>query len=195
MKELLTPQEVEQAQICARFLREGRVILLPTDTIWGLSCGVSHRQAVERIFEIKRRPPDRPFILLVSSVKMLKNYVEEIPMQVLDWLRHYSKPVSVVYTRVKNLPEWAKNSNGTAAIRICKNPFTALVVELVGEPVVSTSANTHGEPPPQTFQDISTEIVGQVDYTPTVGRELWRRGTPSMLVRIDASSRIEILRE
>lgn len=195
MKELLTPHEVEQAHLCAQLLKEGRVLLLPTDTIWGLSCAISQREAVERIFEIKRRPPTRPFILLVSSLEMLKQYVEWIPPQVAHWLRHFSKPVSVVYQQTKNLPPWAKSTDGTTALRICKNPFTALVVKIVGEPVVSTSANIHGQPPAETFKDISEEIIKQVDYTPTVGREQWRRGSPSMMVRIDEHNRIEVLRK
>ena len=66
-------------------LREGKVILYPTDTIWGLGCDATNSKAIERVFEIKNRPVEKSMLILVSDINMLGRYFKNIPDVVLIW--------------------------------------------------------------------------------------------------------------
>ena len=126
------------------FLQEEKVILYPTDTIWGLGCDAFSQKAIQRIQQIKQRPLAKSFILLVSSKEMLERYVR-VPVEVVAFLARQERPTSVVYTEVydKHLPIAEDNS---LAFRIVQDDFCKQLIEAFGRPLVSTSANISGEP-------------------------------------------------
>jgi len=145
-------------------LKGGGVVLMPTDTIWGLSCLAADPKAVERIQRIKGRTPDKPFILLVDSIEMLKQYVEDLPPRIENLLVYHERPITIVYPKGKNLPPHNIHVDGSVAIRICNEPFCKEVIRRLGQPIVSTSANRSEKPPPPTFRDIDEQIIQAVDY-------------------------------
>jgi len=85
-------------------LTTGGLVLYPTDTIWGIGCDATQQEAVQKIFDLKKRPNDKPFVLLVDSIEMLKNYVEHIHPRIETLLMYHTKPLTVVYDQAKNLP-------------------------------------------------------------------------------------------
>lgn len=154
-------QEIEK---CAELLRAGKVIVYPTDTVWGIGCDATNEKAVERIYQIKRRNEKKSMIILLDSAERLPMYVDHIPMIAWDLIPHVSRPTTFIYPTAKNLPPILIHNDGTIAIRIVLNEFCKKLIRALGHPIVSTSANVADAPTPQAFSDISTEIIAQMDY-------------------------------
>ena len=162
------------------FLRSGKVILYPTDTIWGLGCDPYSREGIQRIQAIKQRDIR---ILLVTSYQMLQRYVA-VSQETLAFLDKQERPTSVIYTQVydPNLPEAADHS---LAFRVVKDPFCKALIDAFDAPLVSTSANISGEESPKNFSQISEQIKKSVDYIVPYRREEQGAGQPSQLLKIE----------
>ncbi|QXP73882.1 threonylcarbamoyl-AMP synthase [Tenacibaculum sp. AHE15PA] len=145
-------------------LKQGKTILYPTDTVWGIGCDATNEVAVKKIYKIKKREESKSLIILVSSIEMLKEYVKVVPQIALDVLENTTKPTTIIYHSPKNLAKNTIASDNTIAIRIPKNDFCLQLIKEFGKPIVSTSANISGESTPKSFIDISKSILKSVDY-------------------------------
>ena len=146
-----------------QYLKEGKVILYPTDTVWGIGCDASNFKAVSKIYKIKKREESKSLIVLVSSLNMLKKYVQ-VPKKALQILQNTEKPTTIIY---KNPKGFAKNTiaeDNSIAIRIVQDDFCRKLIKRFGKPIVSTSANVSGDSTPKSFQEISKPILDGVDY-------------------------------
>lgn len=172
------------------YLKDEKVILYPTDTLWGLGCDAFSSSAIEKIKRIKQRAENKNFILLVSSFTMLEKYVK-VPPLVRDFLEKQTRPTSVIYNEVlnKNLP---LAEDGSVAIRIVQNDFCKELIEAFGKPIVSTSANISGEPSAQCFAQISEQIKQSADFVVPYLEENTEK-MASQLVKIE-DSKIVFLR-
>ena len=177
-------------------LTKGGTILIPTDTIWGISCDATNQSAVKRIFEIKRREEEKKCIVLVSSFSMLKKYISAIHPRVETLLRFYKKPTTCIYSASKETPPYLVSTDGTIAIRIVNDSFIKELIEKFGRPIVSTSANISGDDIPYTYNDISKELTSLIDYIPVVGEKLRNEEftTPSVIITFDDQGELEFLR-
>ncbi|WP_422091415.1 L-threonylcarbamoyladenylate synthase [Tenacibaculum ovolyticum] len=146
------------------FLDKGNTILYPTDTVWGIGCDATNNEAVKKIYKLKKREESKSLIILVASIAMLKEYVEDIPLKVLEILEKTEKPTSIIYNKPKNLAANTIAKDNTIAIRIPKDDFCIQLIEQFGKPIVSTSANISGESTPKSFKEISEEIKQNVDF-------------------------------
>ncbi|HPB57299.1 MAG TPA: L-threonylcarbamoyladenylate synthase, partial [Bacteroidales bacterium] len=143
---------------CAELLKEGKVILYPTDTIWGLGCDATNSKAVDKIYKIKERQEIKSLIILIDSESRLPLYVEDIPLIAWDLITHTYRPTTFVYPKAKNLPSRLIPMDQSIAIRIVKNKFCQKLIQLLDKPIISTSANLSGEPSPDRFAEV--EIIG-----------------------------------
>lgn len=175
-------------------LRKGGVILCPTNTIWGLSCDAFNPSAVEKIFEIKERDRDKKLILLVSSIKQLKQCIKSIHPRIETLLEFCERPLTVIYPAAPDLPEYLSNDLDTIAIRVTRNQLLKDIIDKLGRPIVSTSANKQGVPFPGNYNDISPEIINDVDYTCLAGRNLKEVGRPSLMIRYNDEGELIFLR-
>ncbi|HOM40330.1 MAG TPA: L-threonylcarbamoyladenylate synthase [Bacteroidales bacterium] len=175
-------------------LRKGGVILYPTDTVWGLGCDATFAEAVEKIFAIKQRRDSKSLIILVNSHEMLEEYVQEIPPMAEEITKIADKPITIVYPRSRNLAPGVSAEDGSVGIRITKDKFCSALIEKLGKPLVSTSANRSGEPAPGNFSEIPEEIIKAADYTVTIRREEKRKAKPSPVIRVEMNGEIKILR-
>lgn len=174
-------------------LRDGKTILYPTDTIWGLGCDATNASAVDQIFEIKNRPKEKSLIILVDSLEMLKQYVD-IDENTANLITSFELPTTVIYPHPRGLAANAINETNTIAIRIVNHPFCKEVIRLFGKPIVSTSANISGEPSPAHFDEISSKIKEEVDYTVDKKYDTSIYKFPSKLIRFNEDRSIEYLR-
>lgn len=140
----------------------GDTILYPTDTVWGLGCDATNEEAVKKIYKLKNRTESKSLIILVSSIKMLLDYVENIPEVALNIIKEAKEPTTIIYDSPKNLALNTIASDNTIAIRIPKNEFCIKLINEFGKPIVSTSANISGEPTAKSFADVSTVIKNKV---------------------------------
>jgi len=176
-------------------LKKGAVILYPTDTIWGLGCDATNAAAVERVFTIKRRPSQKNLILLLDEVEKLPLYIEHIPEIAWDLIQQASRPTTFIYSGAKNLPHKLIAADGTIAIRIVKHPFCKKIIQLLGKPLVSTSANVTGLPTPLYFKEISQEIIRKVDYVVEPTDVIVEDVKPSTIIRFIDDYSFEVVRE
>lgn len=184
----------DEAVLAAKYLKEGKVILYPTDTIWGLGCSLESPAALDRIFHIKNRPPTKSPILLVNSIEMLKLYSGRIHPRIETLLLLHNRPLTVIYSNPVGLPLHVLNQDGSIAIRICKDPFCQKMIEFLNQPIISTSANLSGEPTPKNFTEISETILKKVDHTVLYRQKDLSPTEASTIIRYDDEGEIIIVR-
>ena len=145
-------------------LKNGGILLYPTDTIWGLGCDATNAAAVKKIYEIKKRQEAKSMILLVDLEARISTYVKEIPEQVWPLIEFTEKPLTIVYEGARNLPAEIIADDGSVAIRVTNDEFCKNLIGVFRKPLVSTSANISGEKAPAIYQEVSDEIRNSVDY-------------------------------
>ncbi len=171
------------------------VILFPTDTIWGIGCDACNPVAIERIYNLKKRDRSKPFILLVDSVDMLRDYVTQVPPRIETLLAHHTRPLTVIYDQGKNLPPNAMSAVGSVAIRMVQDPFCRQLIHAYNRPLVATSANISDAPFPSTFGEISSEVFQGVDYVFHHRRDDKTQHEPSVIVKYNEKGDLIFIRE
>ncbi len=175
-------------------LKSGGTILYPTDTIWGLGCDATNVDALNKIFEIKKRDRQKSMIILVESEKRLQDLVD-VPEMAWEIMDLSEKPVTFIYDHPRNLPQELLAEDGSIGIRLVKDLFLKKIITKLNKPLVSTSANFSGSKSPRTFQDIPQEIKDAVDYIAEENRDQVAEFGGSSIIRIWKDNRIKIIRE
>ena len=175
-------------------LKNGGVILYPTDTIWGIGCDATNVEAINKIFEIKKREKTKSMIILVESERRLQDLVDvpEMAWQIIDLSE---KPVTIVYENPRNLPKEILAEDGSIGIRLVKDDFCKKLIGKLNKPLVSTSANFSGDKSPLKFSDISQELIDAVDYAVEENREKFSKYSGSSVIKIWNDGRVKVLRE
>ena len=144
-------------------INKGGVLLHKTDTIWGLACDAKNAESIKKIYSIKKRDLNKPLIILVSDKKMLNEYVEKVPDNILSLINKINRLATIIYPDPKGLPEILTHK-GSIAIRITKNKKCQKIINEINKPIISTSANISGDPFPKKFSEINSKIKKSVDY-------------------------------
>ena len=181
-----------------RVVKDGGVILYPTDTIWGIGCDATNPDAVARIYSIKRRDDSKSLVLLAADLDQVAKYVKEIPPMAIDLVEVNDRPMTLIYPgAIADKYHLAPNvvaADGSVGIRIPMMDFCRRLAARVGRPIVSTSANISGEKSPGKFKDIPEEIVGAVDYVVDPRLEAGSSGQASQIIKIGLRGEVEIIR-
>jgi L-threonylcarbamoyladenylate synthase len=176
-------------------LREGGIILYPTDTVWGLGCDATNNEAVEKIFRIKKRNDSKSLIILVNGSSMLERYVKDIPEISLELIEVSDTPITMIYPKAKNLALSVQAEDGSVGIRICMDEFCNELIGRFRKPIVSTSANISGEPSPSNYMEIADKIISEVDYTVGYKRDDRQKHVPSPVIILEHNGVIKIIRK
>ena len=184
-------------QAALKVLREGGVILYPTDTVWGIGCDATNAEAVARVYEIKKRADSKAMLVLLDGAGKLQGYMEKVPETAWMLLEasEGQKPLTIIYPRAKNLAANLLAEDGSVGIRITEELFSKALCEQLRRPIVSTSANFSGEPAAKLFSEISPEILDAVDYVCLFRRDDNSPAQPSSIIKIDDKERINIIRK
>jgi L-threonylcarbamoyladenylate synthase len=174
-------------------LKSGGTILYPTDTIWGLGCDATNDAACQRIFELKNRPDNKSFILLVDGFPMLEKYVPEFHSVCYDLADLADKPLTIIYPKAQGLASSVLAENGSVGIRITKDPICLKLIRSIRKPIVSTSANLSGTSNPTTFSEIAQQIITNVDAVLEL-RTNEKMTTPSQIIQIDLDGSVKVIR-
>lgn len=149
---------------CLNVLKNGGIILYPTDTIWGIGCDATNEAAVEKIIALKNRPAEKSFVVLVATERDILQYATNIDLAVFDFLETVQKPTTVIYENAIGFADNILAANGSVAIRICNDEFCRHLIKRFQKPIVSTSANISGMPSAKTYREIHAHIKQGVDY-------------------------------
>jgi len=191
MEKTFFEAEVERA---LEVMRDGGIVLYPTDTIWGIGCDATSEQAVRRIFQIKNREDSKTMIILVADERDVLHYVAAPDLAVFDFIEEQTRPTTIIFEHAVGLPDNLIAENGSIAIRIVKDEFCKHLIRRLRKPIVSTSANISGQPSPRNFSEVSEEIKAAVDHV--VG---WRQddrsaALPSQIIKWDNDGSRTVIR-
>lgn len=176
-------------------LRNGGLILYPTDTIWGIGCDATNSEAVGRIYKLKGRQHDKPLIILIENENNLISYVKEIPDVAYELIEYAEKPLTIIYDGAKNLAENLIAPDGSIGIRVTNHEFCTKLLQRFRKPIVSTSANQSGERPPLSFHDITSEIIEGVDYVVQADQESINEFEASTIMKLGPSGQFQLIRK
>ncbi len=176
-------------------LRNGGIILYPTDTIWGIGCDATNVDAVKRIYELKKRADSKSMLVLLDNTAKLAAFVNDIPEVAYDMAELTTKPLTIIYDDAKNLAANLIAEDGSVGIRITEEEFSKQLCARFKKPIVSTSANVSGEPSPLHFGEISDMIKEGVDYVVKFRQEETQNPASSSIIKIGKDCAIKIIRE
>ncbi|MBK6636119.1 MAG: threonylcarbamoyl-AMP synthase [Chitinophagaceae bacterium] len=179
---------------CVEVLQEGGIILYPTDTVWGIGCDATNAEAVLKIYALKKRSDEKSMIVLLSDEKDIIKYVTQPDPKIFDYIKGIHKPTTFIYEGGVGLAENMIQADGTIAIRITGDAFCKQLIRRFGKPVVSTSANISGYPPPAFFEDIDIEIKNGVDYIVQHRQDDQAAALPSAIVKLNIDGSLTIIR-
>lgn len=184
-------KEVEKV---VQIVNQGKIIIYPTDTIWGIGCDATDANAIKRIYELKRREERKSLIILVNDVEMIHEYVSEPSEKLLSYLAEQQHPTTCIFENAIHLPGILVNEDHAIAIRIVKDPFCNRLISKMEKPLVSTSANISGEAFPQNYLQVSDSIKKEVDYIVQHRQNDFSKSIPSSIIRLNESGEIIKLR-
>lgn len=175
-------------------LKNGGTLLYPTDTIWGIGCDATNDAACQKIMQIKNRPAEKSFVILVDSVQMIEKYIPDFPDVCYDLVDLADKPLTIIYPGARSLAPTVLASDGSVGIRVTKDPLCLKLIRAMRKPLVSTSANLSGEPNPTCFADIHPSIKENVDFVVEERLEEVRTAA-SQIIKIGTDYSIQVIRK
>jgi len=186
------PSDLKQA---VETLKSGGIILYPTDTIWGLGCDATSSDAVQKLFALKHRAPNKSMLVLVGSEAQLERTVTNVPDVAWQLIEAADSPMTIIYDHAA--PDIAPQlvaDDGSLGVRITGETFSRKLCERLGKPLVSTSANLSGGKTATTFTEIDPMVKAAVDYVVKFRQDDNSETRPSAIIKISDSAEIKIIR-
>ena len=179
---------------CVEVLREGGIILYPTDTVWGIGCDATNAEAVERIYKLKRSEDKHAMLVLCRDADMVVRYVNKAPGIAFQVMELSDKPLTAILPGAVGVAKNLIPESGTLGVRIPQHDFCQALLRKFGRPIVSTSANISGEPAAKRLKDVAEEILSGVDYVVHPRFEGKPTLKPSSIIAFGEGGEVEIIR-
>ncbi len=185
----------EDIRKAVEVMRQGGVILYPTDTVWGIGCDATNAEAVKKVYAIKQRDDSKALICLVDSDARLQRYVRDVPDVAWQLIDCCDRPTTLILDGAVNLAPNLIAADGSIGIRITQEPFSKELCYRFQKAVVSTSANISGEPAAQNYRDIDPRIIEAVDYVCWSRRQEHQPHQPSSIIKLGRGGEVTIIRK
>ncbi|MEI9934939.1 MAG: L-threonylcarbamoyladenylate synthase [Ferruginibacter sp.] len=185
---------INDIEKCIEVLKNGGLILHPTDTIWGIGCDATNEDGVAKVYALKKRPDEKSLIVLLADEKDILKYVAQPDLSVFDYLHTVTKPTTVIYDGPIGFADNLIADDNTIAIRITTDAFCKHLIKYFRKPIVSTSANVSGYASPLVFNDISETIKNGVDYIVQHRQNDLTPATASSIIKWNANGTPAIIR-
>jgi len=158
-----------------RLIDSGRIIALPTETFYALAAHPFQEEALERLFSLKERSPEKPVLLLVANPAMLASVAAELPATAAALIKAFwPGPLTLILPARPGLPVWLTGGTDTVGVRQPRQSVTCRLIHFLGHPVTGTSANRSGQPPLAAASEVAGEFGDEVplilDAGPCPGR-------------------------
>lgn len=178
----------------AEALRNGGLILYPTDTIWSVGCDATNVEAVKKVYDLTGN--DNPdFSVLVENEVRLSSYVVEVPEMAYDLIELSDKPLTIIYPKRKNLANNLPGDDGSIAIRVTTEPFSRALCQKFRKPLVSMPAQISGGRVPNNFGQIDDQLLKEVDYIVHYRQDDNSEPQPSGILKLDSDGQVKVIRE
>lgn len=180
---------------CIDTLEKGGLILYPTDTIWGIGCDATNEDAVRKVYQLKKRSDEKSMIVLLADERDILKYVTQPNPMMFDYIKGIKKPTTFIYEGGIGLAPNLIQQDGSIGIRVTTDPFCKQLIKRFRKPIVSTSANISGYPPPSLFTDIDIEIKNGVDYVVQHRQDDDTPSFPSSIIKWNKDGTLTIIRQ
>ncbi len=151
----------------ANILKDGGLVIIPTETVYGIAADLSNKDTIARLSEIKQRPKDKPFSLLINMKEAVEEYAAQIPVAAYKLMdKFWPGPLTIVLKAKRN----GATDFSTIGARMPDNPVALRTVFLSGVPIVCPSANLSGKPAPVNFEEAIKDLNGFVDLAMDAGK-------------------------
>ena len=175
-------------------LPAGKLILYPTDTVWGIGCDATNPDAVQKIYQLKQRSDAKAMLSIIDSNAKLPALMKEVPEIAYELTAIATEPLTIIYPNVTGVAANLLAEDGSAGIRVCNEPFCQALCQRFRKPIVSTSANISGEPTPAFFNEISNAILQGVDYIVKFRQQDKTPHQPSHILKLAVNGTFTIIR-
>ena len=184
---ILKQNEINEA---AKILKDGGLIAFPTETVFGFGVIYDNKASYDRLISVKRRPPEKPFTLMLSDVEQIKQYacVDERAKKLID--KYMPGQFTIIPKAKDNLPSYCVSQEGNVGIRISSDNLVRELIRKVGKPLLVPSANKSGEPPLTKSDDVISIFDKEIDAI-IIGEST--SNVPSTIVLID--DEVKVIRE
>ena len=167
----------------AEIIRNGGIVVFPTETVYGIGVNGLDRNAVEKLYKIKERPLDKPISLLVSDFEMIEKVAQNITeVEYKLMKKFFPGPLTIILNKRDIVPDIVTSGGDTVGIRMPKEEITRKFIEYAGVPIAAPSANISGKPSGTNLQEIIQEFEGKVDYFIDGGKS--KIGISSTIVKV-----------
>lgn len=176
----------------ASAIRAGGLVIYPTETVYGLGADARSSKAITKIFKLKCREAEKPIPIAVNSVDMARQVAELTHAAEALFKKLLPGPLIIVARAKPNVSKLITAGTGKVGVRVPDHPVALKLIDFVGGPITSTSANLSGKPAPRTVREALEQLGGKVDVALDAGK--CKLGVPSTVV--DATTRqLKILRK
>jgi L-threonylcarbamoyladenylate synthase len=175
-------------------IKEGGIILYPTDTVWGIGCDATNEEAIKKIYALKKRVESKSMIVLMNSERMIYNVFKEVPEVAWQILDLSENPTTLILDNPRNVAKNIIAADNTLGVRLVTDPFCFKLMERMKKPLVSTSANISGILSPTSFKDISPEIINGVDYVVSLHKDKVCKN-PSTIIKLGLNMQVKVIRK
>lgn len=174
-------------------LKQGKLIIIPTETVYGICCDAFNERAVKKLFKIKKRPKTKPLQILISDIKDINNITQNIPFKLKKIMKKcWPGPTTIVVKKKKIISNIVTGGLNTVGIRIPNHPVAIQLIKAFGHPIAASSANISGKKPPRTARQASKSLKKGFAFVLDCGTS--KIGKPSKV--LDAShNKIKTLRK
>lgn len=175
-------------------LRNGGIILYPTDTVWGIGCDATNAEAVQKIYDLKRSADKKSMLVLCKDADMVVRYVNKAPGIAFEVMEMATKPLTLILPGASGVAANLIPEEGTLGVRVPNHEFCQKLLYKFGKPIVSTSANISGEKTPKKVAEISKEILEGVDFVVNPRFQGRPTGQPSSIIAFGEGCEVNIIR-
>lgn len=153
----------EVAEAAGELLRNGNVVAIPTETVYGLAAQIFDDNAVRRIFEVKGRPQDNPLIVHISDLNMMDGLIQSVPDSAGTLIQHFwPGPLTIIFKKTEKVSDVVTCGLDSVAIRYPEHPVARAIIDAAGIPLAAPSANLSGKPSPTTAAHCVHDLDGLI---------------------------------
>lgn len=192
LKNVLEKEDIEKIKEASKAIKEGKLVLFPTETVYGIGANAISKEAVEKIFIAKGRADDNPLIVHISNIEMLNMIVKsvsKIEQKLIDIF--WPGPLTIIFNKKDIISDIVTARLNTVAVRMPNNLIAKALIKYSKLPIAAPSANISGRPSGTLIEDIIDELDGKVEYIIDSG--ITEIGVESTVVRV-IDDKVHILR-
>ena len=185
--------DYEELKIPAKIIKEGGIVIFPTETVYGIGTNGLNKEAIKKLYEVKQRPLNKPISLLVSNIKMVEQVAKNISKLEYKIMQNFFPgPLTIILEKKDIVPDILTANTNTVGIRMPSGEIARKLIEYAGVPIATPSANISGKPSGTNIKDIQKDFDGKVDCFIDNGES--KLGIPSTIIRV-INDEVHILRQ